>query len=194
VLKVVELIKEIASKLNGIKRYEVTLMPVDITNYFKVILGTMSYLVNERDMGGVYISTTRPSKAIISRLENENITLKDVLFVDSVSYMSEGPPAPLKNVIFIESPTMLELILIKIDTLLKVVKSNSKFVLFDSINALSIYNSEKILTEFLHLLVNALSAKEASSILLSVKGQTPKDIDGLLRMLCDNVIEIRGDK
>lgn len=188
-----ELIKEIASKLKGLKSYEVTLMPVDINNYFKVILSTMKYLANERDMGGVYISATRPSKAIISRLESENINLNDVLFVDSVSYMSEGPPLPAENIVFIESPTMLELILIKADTLLKRVKSSSKFVLFDSINALSIYNSEKILTEFLHILVNALGSKETSSLLLSVKGQTPKEIEGLLRMLCDNVIEIRGE-
>ncbi|MEW6069192.1 MAG: hypothetical protein AB1485_01105 [Candidatus Thermoplasmatota archaeon] len=185
-----ELDREIASKLKGIKSYEVTLIPVDINNYFKVILGTMKYLVNERDMGGVYISATRPSKAIISRLESENINLSDVLFVDSVSYMSEGPPPPADNVIFVESPTMLELILTKADILLKKAKSARKFIIFDSINALSIYNSEKILTEFLHVLVNALGAKEIASLLLSVKGQTPKEIDGLLRMLCDNVIEI----
>ncbi|MDI6855827.1 MAG: hypothetical protein QMD21_03460 [Candidatus Thermoplasmatota archaeon] len=187
-----EIAEEIASKLKQLKSHEVTLISVDITNYFKVILGAMSYLVNHRKMGGVYISATRPSKAVISRLETENVNLSDVLFVDSVSYMSEGPPPPADNVVFVESPTMLELILTKTDSLLKRAKSEHKFVFFDSVNALSIYNSEKILTEFLHVLVNALSAKDASSLLLSVKEQTPKDIDGLLRMLCDNVIEIRG--
>ncbi|MDI6708936.1 MAG: hypothetical protein QME47_07635, partial [Candidatus Thermoplasmatota archaeon] len=73
-----EIAEEIASKLKQLKSHEVTLISVDITNYFKVILGAMSYLVNHRKMGGVYISATRPSKAVISSLETENVNLSDV--------------------------------------------------------------------------------------------------------------------
>lgn len=188
-----ELDKEISQQFKSIKKNEVTLLSTDINNYFKTILGTVKYLANDRNMGGVYISATRPSKAIISRLENEKINTGDIFFVDSVSYMSEGPPAPMDNVIFIESPTMLEIIITKTDALLKRIKSADKFVFFDSINALSIYNSEKILSEFLHVLINSLGGKSALSVLVSVRGQTPKDIESMVRMICDNTVEIRGE-
>jgi len=185
--------KKVTQKLKDVKKYEVNLILSDINNYFRIIKSVMNYLVTERGMGGVYVSTTRPSKAMISRLGAEKINMDDVFFVDSVSYMAEGPPASVDNVIFIESPTMLEMMMIKTDTLLRKAKSPDKFVFFDSINSLAIYNSENILSEFIHVLVNSFAGKDIYSFILSVKGGTPKNIEPLLRMVCDNVVEIGGE-
>jgi len=185
--------KQISQKLKDVKKYEVNLILSDINNYFRVIKGVMNYLVTERKMGGVYVSSTRPSKAMISRLGAEKINMEDVFFVDSVSYMSEGPPESTDNVIFIESPTMLEMMMIKTDTMLRRAKSANRFVFFDSINSLAIYNNENILSEFIHVLVNSLGGKDIYSFILSVKGEAPKAIETLLKMVCDNVVEIGGE-
>jgi len=96
-------------------------------------------------------------------------------------------------VIFIESPTMLEMMMIKTDTMLRRAKSPNRFVFFDSINSLSIYNNENILSEFIHVLVNSLGGKDIYSFILSVKGEIPKGIENLLKMVCDNVVEIGGE-
>ena len=185
--------KQIIQKLKDVKKYEVNLILSDINNYFRVIKGIMNYLVTERKMGGVYVSTTRPSKAMISRLGAEKINMEDVFFVDSVSYMSEGAPESTDNVIFIESPTMLEMMMIKTDTMLRRAKSPNRFVFFDSINSLSIYNNKNILSEFIHVLVNSLGGKDVYSFILSVKGEAPKGIESLLKMVCDNVVDIGGE-
>lgn len=181
--------KEIVQKLKGINKYETNLILPAVNNYFKSIKGIMGYLITKKGMGGVYVSATRPSKAIMSRLGSE-INLDDVFFVDAVSYMVEGAPPSSGNVIFVESPTMLEMMMTKTEMQLKKVKAKEKFVLFDSINALSVYNNENILSEFIHVLVNNLSGKEIYSFILSVSEQTSKKISSMLRMVCDNIVEL----
>ncbi len=184
--------KEIVQKLKDINKYETNLILPAVNNYFKSIQGIMSYLVTKKGMGGVYVSATRPSKAIIARLGSE-INLDDVFFVDAVSYMVEGVPPPSGNVIFVESPTMLEMMMTKTEVQLKKVKAANKFVLFDSINALAVYNNENILSEFIHVLVNNLSGKEIYSFILSVSEQTSEKISSMLKMVCDNIIELGGE-
>ncbi len=190
--KVADVDKEIVQKLKDINRYETNLILPAVNNYFKSIQGIMSYLVTKKGMGGVYVSATRPSKAIMSRLGSE-INLDDVFFVDAVSYMVEGVPPPSGNVIFVESPTMLEMMMTKTEVQLKKVKSANKFVLFDSINALAVYNNENILSEFIHVLVNNLSGKEIYSFILSVSEQTSEKISSMLKMVCDNTVELGGE-
>lgn len=184
--------KEMVQRLKDINKHETTLILPAVNNYFKSIKGILSYLIRERGMGGVYVSATRPSKAMISRLSSE-INLDDVFFVDAVSYMVEGAPPPSGNVIFVESPTMLEMMMTKTEVQLKKVKAKEKFVFFDSINALAVYNNENILSEFIHVLVNNLSGKEIYSFILSVKQQTYEKIESMLKMVCDNTIEL-GDE
>lgn len=173
-----------------IRAKEVALVVTSVNDYFKAIKDCMTYLVNDQDMGGVYVALTRPSKAMARRLEDD-IRMDDLYFVDCVTSMSEGPQTDTGSTIYLESPTMLEAIVVKIGLLLNRVKTLDKFLFFDSINALSIYNDEKILSEFLHLLINNLRPREIVSMLLSVKGQTPRDIENMLKMMCDNVIEVR---
>lgn len=188
-----DVVRMILKGLKEINKSDVNLLLSDINNYFISIKSTMDYFINTCMFGGVYISSTRPAKSIINRLENMGIKLKNIYFVDTVSYLSEGPILSNENISFLESPTMLEMILTKTENMLTRVKTNDKFIFFDSINALTIYNDEKILTEFIHVLVNNLSGKNAYTILLCVKGQTPGNIESLIKMVTDNVIDIRGD-
>jgi hypothetical protein len=170
-------------------RNEITLVSTSVDKYFRTVSDALAHLINNREMGGVYVALTRPTRTLTRRLQ-DLVSLNDVFFIDCVTYLAEGPVEANDTTVYLESPTMLESILVKIGVQLGRVKSAEKFVFFDSINALTIYNGEKIISEFVHLLINNLAARDVSSVLISVKGQTPENIDNMLKMMCDRVVEV----
>jgi archaellum biogenesis ATPase FlaH len=104
-----------------------------------------------------------------------------------------GTAVRSEHVSFVESPTMLENIMLKVEYLMRSVKGN-KLVLLDSINSLAIHNNTKILSEFLHILVNNLRAKNAYTIILSVDEQSNEEITSMLGLVCDETINLVDKK
>jgi hypothetical protein len=62
----------------------------------------------------------------------------------------------------------------------------------DSINTLALHNDEKILSEFIHYLINSLRVKGIPTVVLSIVDQTPEDLEIILKLVCDEVIEAVG--
>ena len=182
----------IISEFQGLDDDSIVSLITDTDNYYAAILSTIEYLINDRKMGGIYITSTRPASAIMEELSSKNIETNELFFVDCISYLVGGT-GKLERTSFVESPTMMESIMLKADWLLKGVQNEKRFIFFDSINTLSIYNEQKILSEFIHIFTNSLRMKEVFLVLLSVDEQTPKELESLLRITCDETIEIKGE-
>ncbi len=88
--------------------------------------------------------------------------------------MTVGGTTGDPRTLYVESPTMLESIL--------------RFVMFDSVNGLSIYSEPKVLREFINVLGNSMRIREIYSMLLTVKEQTDEDLGSALKLLSDKVI------
>lgn len=166
-----------------------------ITNeYYRAIMGTMDFMVNTLGYGGVYISSTRPVSEIRLQMEASGISTQDIQFVDSVVYLVGGKSEDDTKIAYVESPAMLETIMLKVDWQLKQVRSKEKFVFFDSMNGLTIYNEEKLLMEFIHVFANYMRLKDIYTVLISVKEQTPEIMDSNLKLNCDDTIEIDSEE
>lgn len=166
-----------------------------ITNeYYRAIMGTMDFMVNTLGYGGVYISSTRPVSEIRLQMEASGISTQDIQFVDSVVYLVGGKSEDDTKIAYVESPAMLETIMLKVDWQLKQVRSKEKFVFFDSMNGLTIYNEEKLLMEFIHVFANYMRLKDIYTVLISVKEQTPEIMDSNLKLNCDDTIEVRSEE
>jgi len=164
----------------------------DTKDYYRAMLATMDHLVNTMGYGGVYISSTRPVSDIRIQMEASGIPTQDIHFVDSVIYIVGGK-AEDERTAYVESPSMLETIMLKLDWQLKQVTTEEKFVFFDSINGLVVYNEEKLLMEFIHVFANNMRLKDIYTTMISVREQTPTALDSSLRLYCDDTIEIGGD-
>ena len=145
-----------------------------------------SVLLNKK-LGGIYITTSRPSSHIVDELEGTKADLSDLYFVDLVS-MTVGGKTDDPRTLYVESPTMLESILLNISLLERRLKSKRRFVMFDSVNGLSIYSEPKVLREFINVLGNSMRIREIYSMLLTVKEQTDEDLGSALKLLSDKVI------
>ena len=140
-----------------------------------------------KKLGGIYVTTSRPSSHIIAELEAAKADLSDLYFVDLVS-MTVGGDTNDPRTLFIESPTMLESVLLNISLLERRLKAKKRFVVFDSVNGLNIYSEPKVLKEFINVLGNSMRIKELYSMLLTVKEQTDDELAAALELLSDRMI------
>jgi len=83
---------------------------------------------------------------------------------------------------------MLESILLNISLLERRLKAKKRFVMFDSVNGLSIYSEPRVLKEFINVLGNSMRIKKIYSMLMTVKEQTNEELASALLLLSDRVI------
>jgi KaiC/GvpD/RAD55 family RecA-like ATPase len=168
-------------------------MVIKIDDYLDTMHGVLDAFIVEKDLSAIYITSTIPSQSIINVLNILEIDLNRVYFVDCISHIMMGTAVQSERIHFVESPTMLENIMLKVEFLTRSI-GGKKLVLLDSINSLAIHNNTKILSEFLHILVNNLRAKEAYTLILSVEEQTSEEIGNMLGLVCDETMIVRESK
>ncbi len=179
-------------KLESLEEGSAIALKFDIESYFDIITTICEDFVKDRDMNVIYETSTIPAGSILDLLKALEISLDPLNFVDAVSYMTMGADSRSIGVTFVESPTMLENIMLKIEYLLKKHPADNNTVVLDSINSLAIHNDSKILAEFLHILISSLRAHDCYTIILSVSEQESEEIDNILAMVCDDIIEVSG--
>lgn len=175
-------------KLKTMPKHSAVSFITDTESYF-IGVDTIAKFISENNSNGIYVASTRPASIIEKRLTEKGITSKNIHFIDCVSYMLGGS-GEAERTSYLESPTMLENIMIKIDALVKKLRGD-KCVVIDSINILAIYNDVRLLSEFIHILVNSLRVKEIFTILLTVEEQTPKELVGMIELVCDEKVVLK---
>ncbi len=162
-------------------------MVIKIDDYLDAMRGTVDAFIVEKDLSAIYITSTIPSQSIKNVLTILEIDLNRIYFIDCISHIMMGSAVRSERVFFVESPTMLENIMLKVEFLMRSIEGK-KIVLLDSINSLAIHNNTKILSEFLHIMVNNLRAKEAYTLILSVEEQSTEEINNMLGLICDETL------
>jgi KaiC/GvpD/RAD55 family RecA-like ATPase len=164
----------------------------DMAGYFSAIKGVVDH-ANETGLSCIYITATIPSTVIMEQLSSEGLKTDNLSFIDCISFMV-GSASDKENdqIIYVESPSMLENIMLKIDIWVKRLKGKNMMLLLDSVNTLSMHNDERLLSEFLHYIINNLRSRGIKTVILSVEGQTPEDIETILRLVCDETLEVFG--
>jgi KaiC/GvpD/RAD55 family RecA-like ATPase len=165
----------------------------DIGSYFTAMKEVVKYTQDE-GLQCVYITATIPSTVIAEQLASEDISTDHVHFVDCISFMVGKAPEEKGSILYIESPTMIETIMLKVHTRIKMLGDQPKLVFLDSVNTLSLHNDEKVMQEFVHYLINALRVRGVPSVVLSIVDQTPEDLEIILKLVCDEVIEAVGEE
>src|SRR5437899_11368100 len=160
--------------------------------YFDAIQGMIDRFAMKKDLEVVYVTSTIPSQSIINALDVLEIPLDHIWFVDCISQIMMSAGQKHAHGIYVESATMLENIMLKVEYLIRRTADRKNLVILDSINSLAIHNNTKILSEFLHILVNNLRAKEAYTIIFSMEEYETEDIRNMLVLVSDETIEL-GD-
>ncbi|RJU90822.1 MAG: hypothetical protein DWC07_02470 [Candidatus Poseidoniales archaeon] len=185
-----ELDQMIAEQLTQVSLSSAIQVRVGTGNAFGVTASTMLPLMQMFEMGGVYISASRGAVEIIQAYEAIGIDVSNIHFLDLVSSgVMGGTDVNYPNITFVDSPIMLESILLRTLYTLRTVSTPRNFVILDSINALSIYNDERMLAEYLHTFINTFRQREVLSVLLTVPDQTPPLVLANLDTYCTDIVD-----
>ena len=186
----VSISSEVADRLGNLPEASAVAIRLKAEQYFDAIQGMLDRFATKKDLEVVYVTSTIPSQSIINALEALEIPIDHVWFVDCISQIMMSQAKRHQHAIVVESPTMLENIMLKVEFLLRKHPDRNALVVLDSINSLAIHNNTKILSEFLHILVNNLRSRGAYTVIFSMQEYETDEIRNMLVLVSDETIEL----
>lgn len=182
--------QDIAKELAEIPPPSAVSLEMSVDNYLDVIRGVLDLFANKKEMDTIYVTATISSEQIRRVLEALEIDTSNIYFVDCISHIMMGASTAQQDehTTLVESPTMLENLMLKVEYLIRRSQAKEKLVVLDSINALAIHNNNWILSEFLHILVSGLRSREAYTIIFSVEEHSTPEINNMVNLVCDHGI------
>ena len=185
-----ELDQRIAEQLTEVSLSSSVQVRCGNSNAFMVAASTMIPLMQMFEMTGVYICATRGAVEVIEAFEAIGVDVSQIQFVDLVSAgILGGTDVPYSNITFVDSPIMLESVLLRTLYILRISSSARNFVLLDSVNALAIYNEERMLAEYLHTFINTFRQRDVLSVILNVPDQVPPMVLSNLDLYCTDLVD-----
>lgn len=181
---------ELTDKLLRLPEASAVSLRLKSEQYFDAIQGMVDLFATKKDLEVVYVTTTVPAQSILNALEVLEIPLDHVWFVDCISQIMMSTEKRHPHVISVESPTMLENIMLKVEFLLRKNPGRNALMVLDSINSLAIHNNTKILSEFLHILVNNLRSRGAYTVIFSMQDYETDEIRNMLVLVSDETLEL----
>jgi KaiC/GvpD/RAD55 family RecA-like ATPase len=182
---------QITAKLEEVGPSVAIALEFPMASYFDVLRGLVDNFAQQKKLKCIYITSAIPAATIRNTLDALEVDSSNISFVDTISQMIMGKlERGSDQVIYVESPTVLENVILKVDYLTRKIGEGPKLVVVDSINSLAIHNDTKMLSEFLHILISGLSTKDAYPVILSIEEQLRPEVREMLALVCDQVINL----
>jgi len=189
-MKMFDLDQGIADQLTEVALNSAVQVRCGNSNAFMVTASTMIPLLQMFEMSGVYISASRGAAEVIEGFEAIGVDVSHIQFIDLVSSgILGGTTVPYSNVHFVDSPIMLESVLLRTLYILKTTNHERNFIFLDSVNSLAIYNEDRMLAEYLHTFINTFRQQEVLTVILNVPDQTPPLVLSNLDLYCTDLID-----
>ena len=181
----------IADEFEDIAQGGVVVVSSKSKHHMDAVATLLNILVNERGMGGVYISLTRPYEYIVKALDKAETKSSDIYFIDCISQMAgKVPDKTDKNIVFVENPSSLEEVTMYLDRMLSRVTAEKHFLFLDSLSSLLIYNTPKSVKEFTHFIINKMRLEGITGVILSIEKKEANELLETLTPMCDKEIRL----
>ena len=184
--------EELKKQLAGFPDRTAVSVITDLDNYVPVLNGVVGF-ASENGIKCIYVTCTIPARVVLEQLAGTNVNPDNIFFIDSISHMVGSSGDDHAQTLFVESPTMLEGIMIKVDTWLKKLRDSKKLVFLDSVSTLAMHNDGPLLSEYLHYFITNLRGRGIRVVVLSVAGQVPDEVETVLRLVCDETVILKGE-
>lgn len=133
------------------------------------------------------VTTDRPYLTLKESGAAEGVDLDALWFLDTVSAMTgQTPNERPRRVLFIQSPTMLEMIAMRIEQMQRTIPG-PVHVIIDSLSSACTYNKFAAVQEFTHYLVNRLRTLDLSADLVVTDDEQGTALQDSMRPMVDAV-------
>ncbi|MBU90352.1 hypothetical protein CMO94_02320 [Candidatus Woesearchaeota archaeon] len=137
------------------------------------------------------VTLNKPFDVMQSLLKQNKIDSGLVIFIDGITRVSEN--TKIKNCLFIGSPEKLSDISVAMDQAVKALQTKDKFIFFDSINTLSVFNKPGTVAKFVYFLAGKIREWKVRGVIISIKKDADDSLIDELTQFCDSRIDLGGN-
>ena len=177
--------------VKGLKDY-IVLVTVDAKNYQKSNMEILKLLVNEQKTPGVYVTLNKPFDIMQRLLKQNRIDSRLIIFIDAITHVPENKKR-VKNCLFIGSPEKLSDISVAMDQAVNALPTKEKFIFFDSINTLQVFNKPGTVARFVYFLASKIREWKIKGVIISIKKDSDESLINELVQFCDVRIDLGGN-
>lgn len=167
----------------------IQLVVTDGARYAQAMRATVDALASRFEQG-LYVTANRPHHVLHQQMAGIQGRLR-FQYIDMVTGMTGLAPPAVDGVVFVESPSFMEKMVMRSDQMLRRMPGRRVLVL-DSLSTLAVYNGASLVAEMAHNLVTRLRMQRAAAALVLVERQTSEELVDTLRHLCDGVRRMDG--
>jgi len=177
-------------EVKNLKDY-IVLVIVNSQIYQKSNLEILNFLVNEQKIPGVYVTLNKPFEVMQRLLKQNKIDSRFVIFIDCITKAAEENKR-VKNCLYIGSPEKLSDISVAMDQAVKALPTKEKFIFFDSINTLGVFNKPGTVARFVYFLASKIREWKIKGVIISIKKGSDEALINELVQFCDARIDLGG--
>ena len=166
------------------------LVIVNAKNYQSTTIDVIKSLLAEQNISGVYVTLNKPYEIVQRTLLNNNIDPRVMIFIDATSRSEESKK--VQNCLYIGSPEKLSDMSVAMDQAIKALPTSEKFLIFDSLNTLSIFNKPSTVARFIHFLTGKMREWHVKGIVMTLEHETDQALLDELTQFSDARIDIGG--
>lgn len=173
---------------DALERSGITLVITSSEDYAENNSEILRFLV-DRGLKGIYVTVNKPYGVMRKMLEGVDIDVSNLFFIDAVSKDSGAElDEDSDQVMYLQSPKHLTDISIVMGEAVEQFGSGDKFIFFDSLSVLTIYNNQNTVAKFAHYLTGKMRSWDVVGVIISVKEDTDDQLLARLTQFCDNKI------
>ncbi|MBI2657296.1 hypothetical protein HYX08_01225 [Candidatus Woesearchaeota archaeon] len=176
-------------EIKSLKDY-ILLITVDAKSYQKAAIDVVRFLVNEQNTPGVYVTLNKPYEIMQRTLDNNGIDTRLLIFIDAASRVE---PKKVENCLYIGNPEKLSDLSVAMDQAVKALPTDEKFLIFDSLNTLSIFNKPATVARFVHFLTGKIREWKVKGIIITLEKETEPALIDELTQFSDARIDLGGE-
>lgn len=186
-------IEEFDREVKDLKEF-IALATVSAKDYQKTNIQLVKHLTKKKNIPGVYVTLNKPFVTMKSVLEKNGVDTKMIIFIDAVTKTAGGKITKTKNCLFIGNPENLSDVSVAMDQAVRALPGKEKFLFFDSLSTLLVYNSVQTVARFIHFLAGKMRVWKVKGIIISLERDADKDLIDELSQFCDVIIDFGGRK
>lgn len=183
-----ELKETFKKEVKSLKDY-IILVTVDAKTYQDTVIKIVKFLVNEQGIPGVYVTLNKPYDIMQRNLISNDIDARLIIFIDANSRTEETKK--VDNCLYIGSPEKLSDMSVAMDQAVKALPAE-KFLIFDSLNTLVIFNKPGTVARFIHFLTGKMREWKIKGIIITLEKETEPMLLDELTQFSDARIDVGG--
>jgi len=158
------------------------------TAQYDLIIANLVKNFQKKGFTGIFVTLNKSGEDLVGMLQKSGIDRKGLFIIDAIS-KKIAKPVQGQNISYVDSPQNLIEIEAVITDYAEGLPQGKGFLIIDSLSTLLVYNAEKTVEKFVHLLGEKMRAMGMKSI-FTIRSNTKPETMDVLTQFCDKVINM----